>query len=127
MTMERRNRTTGPGWTGPLRPDELTRARLRRAILDEAGPLLAARRASWWEVAAGWASLLTPAAAAAALLLFGVGLRGTGPEAPPRIVAEAGDMFDVVSWVSSAEVPAALTRDTLADLDLVFAAIHEGP
>lgn len=116
-----------PAWTDTLRPDAVTRARVRRAIREAAEPLLRARRLTWWEVASDWASLLTPAAAAAAVVFAAVALREPAPPAPERSYAEATRLEDLVDWEASERLPAALTRDSLADLEVVFAAIHEGP
>jgi hypothetical protein len=116
-----------PAWTDTLRPDALTRARLRRAILDAAAPLLHGRRLTWWEVASDWASLLTPAAAAAAIVFAAVALREPTATPAERSYAEATRLEDLVDWDASETLPAALTRDSLADLEVVFAAIHEGP
>ena len=55
-----------PIWMRALRPDELTRRRMKRAILDEALPLLTARRDSWFDAVADWATILSPVAAAVA-------------------------------------------------------------
>ena len=56
-----------PIWMRALRPDELTRRRMKRAILDEALPLLTARRDSWFDAVADWATILSPVAAAIAV------------------------------------------------------------
>ncbi len=114
-------------WTDALRPDALTRARVRRAVREAAGPLLRARRPTWWEVASDWASLLTPVAAAAAVVLAAIALREPAAPGPGRSYAEATRLEDLVGWDAGEELPAALTRDSLADLEVVFAAIHEGP
>jgi hypothetical protein len=114
-----------PSWTDALRPDPLARARMRRAIRAAAGPLLRARRLSWWEVASDWASLLTPAAAAAAILFVAVALRDPAPPAPEAALAGSARLEDLMVWESSEALPAALTSDSLADLAVVFAAIHE--
>jgi len=116
-----------PAWTDALRPDALTRARVRRAIREAAGPILRARRLTWWEVASDWASLQPPAAAAAAVVLAAVALREPASPAPERSYAEATRLEDLVDWDAAERLPAALTRDSLADLEVVFAAIHEGP
>lgn len=68
-----RNRQSWPRWLEPLRPDELSRARMRLAIRASAAAILGSRRIrSWEDVAAGWASMLVPIAAV--LLLFFGGL-----------------------------------------------------
>lgn len=78
-----RDRTTWRTWIDPLRPDEPSRRRMRKAIFARAAALLEARRlATWQDVAAGWAGMLVPIAAV--LLLFFVGL---AYQATPRAVA----------------------------------------
>lgn len=114
-----------PAWADALRPDPLARARMRRAIREAAAPLLRARRLTWWEVASDWASLLTPAAAAAAILFVAMALREPAAPAADQALAEAGRLEDLVEWSASDALPTALTRDSLADLEVVFAAIHE--
>lgn len=59
-----------PDWLEPLRPDDLSRARMRRAIARRAAPILQRRNVVWSDVASGWASRLAPLAVAV-LLLFG--------------------------------------------------------
>lgn len=88
MSGRQAERRSWPDWLEPLRPDDLTRARMRRAILARAARLLGSESvlvaegpASWQDVAAGWSRMLLPIAAV--LLLFFAGLAyqaGTGPE-----------------------------------------------
>lgn len=63
-------RGTWPEWLEPLRPDDLSRARMRREIASRAAPILRRRALVWSDVASGWASRLAPLATAV-LLLFG--------------------------------------------------------
>lgn len=91
MTQEQ-DRTERQGWLEALRPDQVTRARLRAAILERAAPLLAERREEGWlGVAAGWSARLAPVAAAAALLFgwlaYDAG-RSTQPEPAASVRAE---------------------------------------
>lgn len=75
------------GWLDALRPDQVTRARLRAAILERAAPLLAERRdEGWLGVAAGWSGRLAPLAAAAALV-FGWLAYDAGRPAEPEPAA----------------------------------------
>lgn len=76
-----------PTWLEPLRPDELTRWRLRSRVRAGADPLLRRlRRGELWDVASSWASTLAPLAAAVTLALGWLALRATPapkPETPP--------------------------------------------
>ena len=72
-----RNGPRGPAWAEylePLRPDELTRRRLRRGVMAAAEALLERRPLSWLDVTAGWSVALAPLAAglvvAAGVLLY---------------------------------------------------------
>lgn len=113
-----------PEWLEPLRPDEMTRQRLRRAILAEAETLLAKRRrGGWFEVASGWATLLAPTAAGVALLFAALAYRaGAATEAERLAEArEAGP--EPVAASAGAYVPALLTTsDSTSDADLVLTA-----
>lgn len=83
--MKREQRPDWPAWLDPLRPDEVTRARLRATIRGRATPILDSRRlGSWQDVAAGWATMLVPIAAVL-LLFFG----GLAYQATPRTIAAA--------------------------------------
>ncbi|MFQ5890400.1 MAG: hypothetical protein ACE5JR_10155 [Gemmatimonadota bacterium] len=114
-----------PEWLESLRPDDMTRARLRRSILAEAQPLLTARcRGSWWEVASGWATLLAPTAAALALLFGALAYRAGPPatraEGPPRVE-------ELVAASPNELLPPVLTADSASGADLVLtAAIYAG-
>lgn len=81
MTQDQRDAGDGD-WLDALRPDQVTRARLRAAILERAAPLLEERReAGWLGVAAGWSGRLAPVAAVAALF-FGWLAYDAGQRAP---------------------------------------------
>lgn len=56
-----------PEYLEPLRPDEVTRHRLRKNVLLAAERLLERPR-SWFDVTAGWSSVLAPLAAAVILV-----------------------------------------------------------
>lgn len=73
-----RNRRRWPSWLEPLRPDDVTRGRMRAAILARAAPILDSRRLGGWEdVAAGWATMLMPIAAVLVLFFGGLAYQAT--------------------------------------------------
>lgn len=117
-----------PGWLEPLRPDALTRRRIRRDVMERARPLLAARRpARAWEVAAGWADVLVPVAAVASVLFtvlaLQIGERAIGPS--PRAGAADGQgvrIEELLADPTSSEPPPLLTRRDQPDLDGVLEA-----
>ncbi len=112
-----------PRWLDILLPDEVTAARLRRAILDVAEPLLAGRRDSWWDVASDWATLLTPVAAALTLIFAGLAVRQGIPSDDP-----AGSLLvsaDVVESLRSQTAPAGFSQNLTDDASIVFAALSE--
>lgn len=89
MQMNRSNRHRNPGrgpawaeYLEPLRPDELTRRRLRRNVMAAAEALFERRPLSWLDVTASWSAALAPLAAgllvAAGVLLYRISV----PEAP---------------------------------------------
>jgi hypothetical protein len=87
MSREQRGTEGGwPAWLEPLRPDPMSRARMRRSILTSAAPLLAARHPlAWWEVAADWSSVAVPIAASIALLFGWIAYTsGTSAAATPE-------------------------------------------
>lgn len=112
-----------PRWLDILLPDEVTAARLRRAILDVAEPLLAGRRDNWWDVASDWATLLTPIAAALTLIFAGLAVRQGIPSDDP-----AGSLLvsaDVVESLRSQTAPAGFSQNLTDDASIVFAALSE--
>lgn len=129
-----REKRTGSDWTDPLRPDELTGARIRRAVREAAAPRLAERRrlsGSWWDVASSWGRVLSPVAAAVALVCAGL-IAGRAPggatpgEASRVASSQPVRLEDLVGQVPGDEVRSTLARDSLADLEVVFAAIQGG-
>lgn len=103
-----------------LRPDDLARARIRRAIrAASAGLLRARRRAAWREVAAGWARILTPLAALLAIAFAGLAVRATSPppetSRPPVTLEElmgpdqAGEPFGYLTGVDEPSTDRVLT------------------
>jgi len=80
MKRQRTEEREWPTWLAPLRPDEVTRSRMRQVITDSASPLLAASRSRAWEdVAARWSTLLAPAAAAVAIAFGGLAYSASSP------------------------------------------------
>lgn len=112
-----------PIWLRALRPDELTRHRMRRAILDEAAPLLAARRDNWFDAVAEWATILSPVAAAVTLVFAGLALRqaGTADMSETFVAAPAVEELARHGEV----VPSAFGRDSVPDLEVVMTALYE--
>lgn len=112
-----------PRWLDILLPDEVTAARLRRAILDVAEPLLASRRDSWWDVASDWATLLTPVAAALTLIFAGLAVRQgiRSDEAAGTLLVST----DVVESLRSQTAPAGFSQNLTDDVSIVFAALSE--
>jgi len=130
MSDNRQGMRGWPSWLETLRPDEITRSRLKRSVADAAAPLLNARRLTWWEVASDWASLLTPVAAAVAVLFAGLAL-GDRPvarsEATLAVSAEAPRLEEFIDWASAEELPAAFPDDSLTSLDVVLTSITTDP
>jgi hypothetical protein len=111
-----------PAWLEALRPDQMTRERIRRAVMRRASPILASRRTSWLDLASEWATLLSPVAAAVALVFAGLAVlrppSDTLAEAPPRVQ-------ELVEPTPGEVLPAVFTQDTVADLDVVLTAISD--
>ena len=112
-----------PMWLRELRPDELTQRRMRRAILDEAAPLLNSRRDNWFDVVAEWAAILSPLAAAVTLIFAGLALRQAGSTDIEESLASAPAVEDLVRPGNS--LPSAFGRDSVPDLDVVMTVIYE--
>ncbi len=112
-----------PAWLRVLRPDELTRLRMRNRIAAEARPLLLARRESWYDAVSEWATILSPVAAAVTLIFAGLALRqagavdGSEPMTAAVAVEELARPGDAL--------PATFGRDSLPDLDVVMTVIYE--
>ncbi len=129
MSAEKRNRSRSwPAWIEPLRPDDVSRARMRSVVLDRADAWLERRgAASVWELAADAALRLVPVAASA-LLLFG--WMAHRAERPP-VAADAGSNVAVEELVRSGAPgaqapPAVLTAASAPSQDLVLAATLRG-
>ena len=110
-------------WLDALRPDDLTAARLRHAILDAAQPVLDGRRDSWWDVASNWATLLTPVAAALTLLFAGLAVRKGIPSVEPTVSRSVSG--DIVEPLRLEGVPAGFSLESKNDASIVFAALEE--
>lgn len=108
-----------PGWMLSLRPDQLTRERMRRRIMDEAAFVLRARRAgSWWTVADRWTTRLIPLAAALALVFAGLARRASLP-----VVADMPPTVDeLLQSANPNGPPAVLTSATEPGLDQLLSA-----
>lgn len=112
-----------PRWLDILLPDQVTAARLRRAILDAAEPLLAGRRDNWFDVASDWATLLTPVAAALTLIFAGLAVRqGIPSDDPAGLLLVSAD---VVESLRSQTAPAGFSQNLTDDASIVFAALSE--
>lgn len=77
-----RDRRSWPEWLEPLRPDELTRRRLHRAVMEAAGSVL--RKRTWTEVASRWSAVLAPLAAGLAVASGALAYRAAMPPAAER-------------------------------------------
>ena len=119
-----------PRWLSELRPDDITRARLRRSILEAAAPLLERHRLTWWEVASSWASILIPVAASVALLIAGLAIGERPVSGSTELVVASDDALgyeEFVEWASAEELPRAFPKDSLANLDVVLTTITMEP
>ena len=105
-------RPTWPEYLEPLRPDQLTRGRLRRNVLSAAEALLERRPLSWIDITASWSAALTPIAAGL-LVAAGVLVYRVSDTASSQVVAEAGqEPVELVrSLAPDAEAPPALLID----------------
>ena len=113
----------GPIWMRALRPDELTRRRMKRAILDEALPLFAARRDSWFDAVADWATILSPVAAAVTLIFAGLALRQAGSADLSDTIASAPAVEELVR--PGETLPSAFGPDSVPDLNAVMTVLYE--
>ena len=117
------NNDRWPIWMRALRPDELTRRRMRRSILDEALPLLAVRRDSWFDAVAEWATILSPIAAAVTLVFAGLALRQAGSVELSDTIASAPAVEELVR--PGETLPSAFGRDSVPDLNAVMTVLYE--
>ncbi len=103
-------RSSWPEYLEPLRPDEMTRHRLRRSVLAAAEALMQRRAASWFEVTAGWSSVLAPLAAGLLVVFGTLAYRASAPEGVDAVAIEpALEPLELVpSLAPDAEAPPAL-------------------
>lgn len=100
-----------PEYLEPLRPDEMARHRMRRAIADAAESLLESRPLSWFEVTAGWSGILAPLAAALLIAFGALAYRASVP-AEELAVEPAPEPVELVeSLAPDVEAPPALLID----------------
>jgi len=122
-----REKNDGRDLLGLLRPDELTRARLRRTVMERAAPILARRRAlAWHEVTAGWSSLLVPLAAALIFVFAGLAYRAARPDPDPVAEVAAATIEELIA-PEGAGPPALLTRADEPDADYLLSAVMTEP
>ena len=103
-------RSRWPEYLEPLRPDEMTRHRLRRSVLAAAGAMMERRTASWFEVTAGWSSVLAPLAAGLLVVFGTLAYRASALRDVDTVAIEpAPDPIELVpSLAPDAEAPPAL-------------------
>lgn len=117
-----------PSWLETLRPDTLSRRRIRRIVLARARPLLRERRpAGAWEVTAGWADVLVPVTAVASVLFVVLALRADRPPTTATVAAggsaeEPVRIEELLAEPSGTEPPSLLTRSEQPDLDGILEA-----
>ncbi len=113
-----------PRWLEALRPDEVTRRRMRRAILREAGPVLANRRDSWADAVSDWAAILSPVAAAVTLVFAGLALKQASE--PVELADNAGPAPLVEDLIPTDEgLHEAFSGDSVPSLNVVMTVIYE--
>ena len=112
-------------WLEPLRPDDVTRDRVRGAVLREAAPRLRRRRRRvLWRTAGSLARIVAPAAAAAVLMFGWVAHEASGPALEPAGTAVAERPVEVEELVrgENGVPPAMLTSASAPSSDLVLEA-----
>jgi hypothetical protein len=114
--------TRWPAWLEPLRPDEMSRRRVRNAVLSAATPILRARERSWEDFVARWTSVLAPVAAAAAILFAGLAYRTARPEVEVRV--EPVEIDPLLQPLADGP-PAMLTSTLEPSMDEILAAAIE--
>lgn len=124
-----RDRTRGkagwPGWLEPLRPDDVTRGRLRTEILAAAAPLLRARADSWQQIAAGWSSVLVPLAAAIALFFGALAYQAARGEETATVEVAESTEWEPLLGPAPDSPPAFLTGAREPSREAVFTAVIE--
>ncbi len=114
--------TGWPTWLEPLRPDEMSRRRLRNAVLSAASPILRAREWSWQDDVARWTSVLAPVAAAVAILFAGLAYRAARPET--QALVEPLEIDPVLQPLADGP-PAMLTSTLEPSVEEILAATIE--
>jgi len=112
-------------WLEPLRPDDVTRARVRSAVLSEAGPRLRRRRRrALWRTAGSLARIVAPVAAAAVLMFGWVAHEASAPalESAGTVAAERPVEVDELVRGQNGVPPAMLTSASAPSSDLVLEA-----
>jgi hypothetical protein len=111
-------------WLEALRPDEVTRLRMRRHVLREARSILAARGDNWLDAVADWATILSPVAAAVTLVFAGLALKQAAqPAGVPELEAQAPAVEELVA--PGEGLPAAFSGDSIPDLNVVMTVLYE--
>lgn len=105
----------GQAWLESLQPDDVSRRRMRRAIMDRARPILERREADWYDVAAAWATILAPIAAMITLIFMGIALQASDrpgetatavvPVETAPIVADPDDLAYALQVATMVEAP----------------------
>jgi len=117
MRDQEREGRSWPEWLEPLRPDDMTRRRLHRAVMETAESMLRAR--TWTEVASRWSAVLAPLAAGLAVASGVLAYRAATPDAPagPSVVADVASAVapvDLGTYLApDAEAPPALLIDVV--------------
>jgi hypothetical protein len=109
-----------PAWVEPLRPDEMSRRRLKNAVLSAAVPMLRAREWSWQDVAGRWAAVLAPIAAGLTILFAGLAYSSSRPETEAR--AEAFEVDPLFLQPMEDGIPALLTSTLEPSMEGILAA-----
>lgn len=123
MSEEGSGRGPWPRWLAPLRPDEVSRSRMRAVILARAsGPLRARRGTGWREVAERWTTTLAPLAAGLALVFAGLAYRATRPVGAGPDVLDVATVEELVGPAPAGAPPELLTAGTEPTADRVLQA-----
>jgi len=113
-------RRVWPAWVEPLRPDEMSRRRLKNAVLSAAQPMLRARDWSWQDVAGRWAAVLAPIAAGLTILFAGLAYSASRSETEARV--EAFEIDPLVLQPMNDGIPALLTSTLEPSMEGILAA-----
>lgn len=130
--MDRRDDRSWPEWMEPLRPDDVTRRRVRSGIMRSAAPLLEARRQEAWWGLASWTSTLVPVAAAAALFFMWLATsvapnQATVTDPTAAAYDTVADSIELIVGPGGAIPPRVLTAEQAPSSDAVLtAAVYEG-